>query len=71
MARKQEGPEDQPDATRAPADELRVAYHSGPDEIRFFGRPWQRGKPQPVSYEHWEAMHARGDFHAFEFRIVE
>lgn len=71
MARKQAETEDQPDDLSAPADELRVAYYFGPEEIWFDGKLWRRGHPQVVSLAEWDGMRQRGVFYAFEFGIVE
>lgn len=56
-------------AALASTGTLRVAYHDGPPEIGYFGAQWQRGVPQEVTTEAWEAMQQRADFGPFDFRI--
>lgn len=38
----------------------RAVLASGPPEMRFCGRLWQHGQPQPVTPEEWAAMQQRG-----------
>ncbi|HLP97490.1 MAG TPA: hypothetical protein VK149_03495 [Sideroxyarcus sp.] len=46
---------------------LRVAFHVGPHDITFMGKPWQRDVAQPVTADEWAAMQLRPNFKYFDF----
>jgi hypothetical protein len=56
-----------PAAPDQAAGPLQVRYRDGPAEMFFFGRRWQRDKPQSVSADDWRAMQARADCAPHQF----
>jgi len=52
------------------SEQIKVAYHQGPETMTYAGRHWRRGDGQLVSREEFEAIKSRNPANPYQFLAV-